>query len=642
MALSSAKINEIKKKFSKKKLKPILQLALSLLPAVLLIMVMMSGYFVELFSLRGIRHEQEVEPSNYTSSLFSNIFNGIRPEFDATGYFENLLDQFTSGLIDPDNILFRVSPANPITFWRYESFDYYAYQTTTRTSEWTNSPSSSRQMGFSSRSITEPGVTTYTVTMNISHAGNYFSFIPTTWSSRYGAYIDASSVRINGSRIDDLPSWTDIELLEDYIVDSNNTDDVVDCRGVQMRLTFNTNTPHNSTLSYEIDYLAEDTDELATYSMGILDYSDSFILDWNQIDMLYRQIPEGSSLPSGVADYQEWAPTTYDLALNQLLDYPDNVATQAFSVAYYLATNYEFDVQMWLGEYLLGQTPHPNTDQDYVEWFIADYQKGVSAHFASALAMILRIQGIPARIVTGWAVGNQTNPGVDRRDITAIYTHSWVEVLVPLNLPGNVRTARWVIYDADPRAGLFYDLPPDVVGGDNPTLEINDTFYLTGSREIFPGENVTFLTLLRDASGLPIEGADISFYLRGTDAGRDIFLETVQTNSSGIASHSFVYDIIQHTSGLQVQVLANTTINVGGGYVTLEALSRPFDLRLNHASVVKQSNSLNDPLLTFPKIFVYNYISASIFDIFKPLCIALPPFSVYNSPKNSFLLLASN
>ncbi|MFX0060566.1 MAG: transglutaminase domain-containing protein [Candidatus Hermodarchaeota archaeon] len=616
MALSSAKINEIKKKFTKKKLKPILQLALSLLPAALLIMVMMSGYFVELFSLRGIRHEQEVEPSNYNSNLFSNIFNGIRPEFDATGYFENLLDQFTSGLNDPDNILFRVSPANPITFWRYESFDYYGYQTTTRTSEWTNSPPSTRQMGsgFSRPVPSSPDVTTYIVTMNITHSGSYFSFVPTTWSSGYGAYINPSTVRINGSRIADLPSWTGVEILEEYIVD---------CRGVRMRLTFDTAKLQNSTLSYEVDYLAVDSNELITYSMGISDYSASFIQDWNQIDILYRQEPEGSSLPSGVDDYQAWAPTTYDLALNQLLEYPDNVAAQAFNVMLYLATNYEFDPQMWLGEYLIGQTPHPSIDQDYVEWFLADYKKGVSAHFASALAMILRIQGIPARIVTGWAVGNQTDPAVDRRDITAVYTHSWVEVLVPLNLPGIGSTARWIIFDADPRAGLFYDLPTDVVGGDTPTLEINDTFPLIGSREIFPGENVTFFTLLRDVSGLPIEGADIRFYLRGTDAGRDIFLETVQTNSSGIADHLFVYDIIQHTSGLQVQILANTTVNIGGGDVTLEALSQPFDLRLNHASVIKQSNSRNDPLLASPKMFVYDYISASIFDLFKPLCIVL-------------------
>ncbi|MFX0096050.1 MAG: transglutaminase family protein, partial [Candidatus Hodarchaeota archaeon] len=432
------------------------------------------------------------------------------------------------------------------------------------------------------------------------------------------------------SRIENLASWSGLQILEEYLVD---------CRAVRMSLTFNTNTPHTSVLSYNVQYVGENINTLLDHSLGINDYSSSFIPNWNRVSDLYLQLPEGSELPEGVRTYEQWAPTATAFA-NQLMRYPTKVSAQAYVVMRNLSLTYGFDDDMWLGNYLEGQTPHPDTGEDYVEWFLADHQKGVSAHFASALVMILRLQGIPSRIATGWVIGNQTDPTVDEREITAIFTHSWVEVLIPLEIPGVGRTFQWVIYDADPRAGSYYDLPPDVMSSDALILYIQDSFNPVSPREIFPGQQVNFFVGAYDIiSNSTIAGVDVNFYLRGTDAGRDIYLGTVQTSQAGVATYPFVYDISQHTGGSGVTIYANATADVRGIPSRADTESDPFNLRINR----KTGNTRSKPIANFPNIgyiktvrSCLDYFSNPQFQSFELLCICTSGISFYLLKKDFF------
>jgi transglutaminase-like putative cysteine protease len=117
----------------------------------------------------------------------------------------------------------------------------------------------------------------------------------------------------------------------------------------------------------------------------------------------YLSLPEG--LPRRVRDLAREvvgdAPTRYD---------------QARALEQYLrAYPYTLDL------------PTPPTDRDLVDYFLFDLQEGYCDYYASAMVVMARAVGIPARLATGYAQGTYD---YDRRQwvVAEKDGHSWVEV----------------------------------------------------------------------------------------------------------------------------------------------------------------------------------------------------------------------
>ena len=71
----------------------------------------------------------------------------------------------------------------------------------------------------------------------------------------------------------------------------------------------------------------------------------------------------------------------------------------------------------------------PPAGRDAVDYFLFDSQTGYCDYFSSAMAVMLRSVGIPARVVSGYATGTPNGDGTfEVRDSNA---HSWVEVYFP-------------------------------------------------------------------------------------------------------------------------------------------------------------------------------------------------------------------
>jgi transglutaminase-like putative cysteine protease len=74
--------------------------------------------------------------------------------------------------------------------------------------------------------------------------------------------------------------------------------------------------------------------------------------------------------------------------------------------------------------------PQPPAGQDPVDWVVFDYQQGYCNYYASAMIVMLRTMGIPARMAAGFAQGtfNAEEQAflVQERD-----AHTWVEVYFP-------------------------------------------------------------------------------------------------------------------------------------------------------------------------------------------------------------------
>jgi transglutaminase-like putative cysteine protease len=84
-------------------------------------------------------------------------------------------------------------------------------------------------------------------------------------------------------------------------------------------------------------------------------------------------------------------------------------------------------------EYSLNLNISPDENIDPIEDFVANCRSGSCEYFASALAMMLRSQDIPARLVRGYKTGTFNTVGryylIQERD-----AHSWVEAWMPTDV----------------------------------------------------------------------------------------------------------------------------------------------------------------------------------------------------------------
>lgn len=130
-------------------------------------------------------------------------------------------------------------------------------------------------------------------------------------------------------------------------------------------------------------------------------------------------------LPAAVED------RVYHLA-RQLTADANNDYDRAAALCAYLQSSFP---------YTLNQSEPPLT-QDFVSWFLFEEQKGYCTSFASAMCVLARCAGLPARYIEGYAAIPDSD-GVAR--VTQQYAHAWAEVYFP--------GFGWLTFDPTPGAG---------------------------------------------------------------------------------------------------------------------------------------------------------------------------------------------
>lgn len=143
----------------------------------------------------------------------------------------------------------------------------------------------------------------------------------------------------------------------------------------------------------------------------------------------YLQLPD--SLPERVRNLGK------ELAAGTSSRYDAALAVQS-----YLKKNYAYNLD----------TRRPPADADFVDRFLFEDKIGYCDHFSSAMVVLLRSGGVPARWVKGFAPGEPEAAGragqnETMRRITVTYAdaHAWVEVYFP--------QAGWVPFDPTPGFG---------------------------------------------------------------------------------------------------------------------------------------------------------------------------------------------
>lgn len=71
-------------------------------------------------------------------------------------------------------------------------------------------------------------------------------------------------------------------------------------------------------------------------------------------------------------------------------------------------------------------TEYPPSNQEFVDWFLFETDRGYCVHFSTAFVVLARAVGLPARWVTGFSSG--TREGQDSFIIQNKHAHAWAEV----------------------------------------------------------------------------------------------------------------------------------------------------------------------------------------------------------------------
>lgn len=93
------------------------------------------------------------------------------------------------------------------------------------------------------------------------------------------------------------------------------------------------------------------------------------------------------------------------------------------------------------------QPPAPPEGQDVVDYFLFDAPGGFCSHYASAMIMMLRVSGVPARLATGFSTG-EYNEAYHAYRVPASAAHAWVEVYFP--------GYEWVEFEPTPAQTTFF------------------------------------------------------------------------------------------------------------------------------------------------------------------------------------------
>ena len=155
--------------------------------------------------------------------------------------------------------------------------------------------------------------------------------------------------------------------------------------------------------------------------------------------------PETSAAIAACADRND---PHYDQIAGQYLEIPRHIQQEIYDIAAkatenaqtpyekalaiqrYLQTNYRYNLNV----------ATPPEGVDFAAWFLIGEKEGYCTYFATAMTLLCRISGIPARYVTGYlAVPDESGKAV----VTGENAHAWTEIY--LNGFG------WLDIDATPR-----------------------------------------------------------------------------------------------------------------------------------------------------------------------------------------------
>ena len=98
----------------------------------------------------------------------------------------------------------------------------------------------------------------------------------------------------------------------------------------------------------------------------------------------------------------------------------DNPYDKAKAIEHYLRANYPYDLEI----------PAPPVDRDVTDYFLFDLKRGYCDYYATAMVVLARLNGLPARFVSGYSSGSYDAMSA-QYVVRELNAHSWAEIYFP-------------------------------------------------------------------------------------------------------------------------------------------------------------------------------------------------------------------
>jgi hypothetical protein len=135
-------------------------------------------------------------------------------------------------------------------------------------------------------------------------------------------------------------------------------------------------------------------------------------------------------LRSASAEYPDWVKESY-LALPE--DLPERIGALAMELTADTETPYDkaVAIRAYLREYPYTlDLDAPPVDRDVVDYFLFDLKRGYCDYYATAMVVLARGAGVPARLAVGYATGEYAPDNATYR-VSIADAHAWPEVYFP-------------------------------------------------------------------------------------------------------------------------------------------------------------------------------------------------------------------
>jgi transglutaminase-like putative cysteine protease len=206
---------------------------------------------------------------------------------------------------------------------------------------------------------------------------------------------------------------------------TDRLDDLIMVGGMASSVSIPTMVEHN--------YLREGTASIANFDETALIVSNERLRAGQSYTVTALvSFADVAGLRAAGSDYPAWVRERY-------LQLPETVTERTYELAARLVAEAgartPYDQAMLFQDYLRTipyneNIPVPPPDADHVDWFLFTQREGYCDYFASAMVVMLRAQGVPARWVRGYAGGEFDNErGVYQ--VRENVAHSWPEVYFP-------------------------------------------------------------------------------------------------------------------------------------------------------------------------------------------------------------------
>jgi transglutaminase-like putative cysteine protease len=194
---------------------------------------------------------------------------------------------------------------------------------------------------------------------------------------------------------------------------------------------FSLNQAERFSLPVKVSVLATEDDEGVSQIASLSTVSSRYSLNSGDSYMVISTIASAEEAAMRLAgeDYPDW--------IDGYLELPDTVPQRVRDLAQELTAEYgnAYDkasaLQSYLREFTYNdQIEAPPAGVDPVDYFLFELQEGYCNYYASAMTVMARSVGIPARIAAGYSQGDWERDAQAYR-VRQHHSHAWVEIYLP-------------------------------------------------------------------------------------------------------------------------------------------------------------------------------------------------------------------